>query len=143
MARPATSIDNSDLQNLFSNFDEFHELSGWIQDVLYGAANSGHSRPSSPYALFQALRALQTIDLESVTQFVNIKSETIDGRTFSRSHNYSFMNRLMYARKAIEFHYEKKTGGKLRDLHHRKSTIAGDFCYFDGVSRSELFSDNV
>lgn len=141
MARPVTSVDNTDLQNLFSSFDEFHELSGWIQDVLYGAGNSGHSRPSSPFALFQALRALPVIDLESVTRFVNIKSETVDGRSFGRSHNYAFMNRLIYARKAIEHHYERRTGGSLRDFHHISTRNVGDFCYFDGYTRSEIFTD--
>lgn len=138
MARPTTSIENYDIQELFSNFDEFSELSGWIQDILYGASRVGHSKPSSPFALFQALRLLPVIDLESVTRFVNIKSEVVDGRTFSQTHNYVFMCRLKCARKAIEFHYERKTGGRLKDNYHRNTSIVGDFCFFDGVLRSEI-----
>lgn len=140
MARQSTEINNEDIRNLLSNFDEFHEISGWLQDILYGAANAGHSRPSSPYALFQALRALSIISLETVTRFVNIKSEVVDGRSFGRSHVYAFMSRLIYARKAIEHHYERRTGQSLHNLYHRNTNIVGDFCYFDGVKRSEVFS---
>lgn len=140
MARQSTEIDNEDIRNLLTNFEEFHELSGWLQDIMYGAANSGHSRPSSPRALFQALKTLRTISYESVDRFVNTKSRVIDGRVFGRSHVYAFMTRIIYARKAIEHHYERRTGQTIRNGYHISSSFVGDFCYFDGVKRSEIFS---
>ena len=140
MARQSTEINNEDLHNFFSNFENYWEISDWLQDVLYGASRSGHSRPSSPYALFQALRTLSVISLETVDRFVNIKSQTIDGRSYSRSHVYAFMTRLIYARKAILFHYEKRTGSSFASSRHYNSNIVGDFCYFDGLRRSEINS---
>lgn len=139
MARQATKIDNTDIRNLFSNFDNFSDLSNWVQDLIYGACNSGHSKPSSPYALFQALKILTSISLEDVNRYVNNKSETVDGRTFSRTHVYTFMSRLLYARKAILYHYEKQTGQVLHNSYHISTSIVGDFCYFDGVRYDEIF----
>ena len=143
MSRPTVHLDNHCIQSLFSNFDELHELSGWLQDVLYGAANSGHSRPSSTNALFVALRMLPVIEYNAVDRFVNTKSSTVDGRTYGRSHVYAFMSRLISAHKAICHHYHKRTGENLDEVYHINSNIVGDFCYFDGVSRSQIMQESM
>lgn len=143
MARKPVNIDNTDIINLISNYDHISECTGWIRDCIESAATWGHSNRSSPSAMFAALRTLPCISFESVKRFVNIKSQTIDDRIFSDRHVYAFMNRLISARKCIEFYYEKREEGRLSDLLFVDSCESDDFMYADGLLWSQVFTRNT
>lgn len=143
MARKPIEVENYYISDLFMSVDYLNELKGWVQDVIYGSSCSGHSKPSSPHAIFKALGTLQIISFETVNHFVNNKSEVVNGVTYSERHVYTFMQRLISALRGIQFHYERFTGHSLESTYHRSVPIQGDFIYADGIPSSEIFHKKV
>lgn len=143
MARKPTVIDNSFLVDMFNSIDGIGDLGSWMQDIIYGSSRLGHSNPSAAVAIFKALATLPVISFDTVKHFVNNRSEVIDQRTFSDRHVYAFMNRVLSARKGIEFYYERRTGQKFHVIEPVEAVDSTDFVYADGVKASELVYENV
>lgn len=138
MARKPTEIDNTDMIEFFSNYEYVNEVSGWIEDCLVGASRMGHSNPSSPSAVFMALRTLPVISQSTVNRFVNSKSSVIDGRVYGERHVYAFMSRLLSARKGIKYHYERTNNSDFPAYSNISIGDNGDFRYADGVYKSVI-----
>lgn len=142
MARPPLIIDNFNVRqfilSIVGDTIDMSEIPSWLESCLYSAARSGHSRPSTSYAMCVALATLDEISFDAVSNFVNRKPRAIDEREFSRSYVQSFMSRLIYARNSIQFMYERRTGEPFPRFYRIDSGIIGDFCYADGVKRSEI-----
>lgn len=138
MARKPTVVDNSDMVEFLSCYNDYSELSGWMDDCFVGSASVGYSNPSSSVIIFHALRTLPVIDLSTAERFVNNKSRVVFGREYGRSHVYDFMNKLIAARKSLIYHYETRTQKSISDFYHTHNLPSGDFVYADGVPHSEI-----
>lgn len=143
MARKPTVIDNSFLVDMFNSIDGIGDLGNWMQDIIYGSSRLGHSNPSAAVAIFKALATLPVISFDTVKHFVNNRSEVVDQRTFSDRHVYAFMNRVLSARKGIEFYYERRTGMKFYTKINEVEVDSTDFVYADGLKSSEINHENV
>lgn len=143
MARKPTEVDNTFLVDMFNSVDGLSDVGSWMQDIIYGSARLGHSNPSAAVAIFKALGTLPVISFDTVKHFVNNRSEVIDQRTFSDRHVYAFMNRVLSARKGIEFYYERRTGLKFHTKVNTDTVESDDFVYADGLKASEINHENI
>lgn len=140
MPRLATDIDNSDVINLFMNYESLFECPSWVVDCIEISARDGGSNPSSPHIIFYALKTLHRINYNTVERFVNLKSELLFGKTYKERYVYSFMSRVVSARKRLDYFFWKTSKGNLIDFLDVEIPLDDDFVYMDGKRLSEIFS---
>lgn len=140
MPRVATNIDNSDVINFLVHYENLFDCPPWVVDCIEISARDGGSNPSSPHIIFYALKTIMRINYESVDRFVNIKSELLFGKTYKERYIYSFMSRLIAARKRLDYFFWKTSEGCLEDFRDVAVPLDEEFVYMDGKRKSEIIS---
>lgn len=133
MARPSINVDIKKYNYLFQYYDSYFDIPSWLDDCIMSGARVGHSNPASHFAIFNYLRFLPTINIQSVTSFVNNKYKELFGRELSQRHCYAFMNKLLSTVSALEYQVYKRDLQTAPEPSYVELVVTNSFAFADGI----------